>query len=278
MLMAALVFALMGMLIKGLGPAFRVWDVAMFRFVGGLVLLTLISGQRRGLLRPNRPWLMITRGIVGCTAFIAFVTALHLIPFSTATVIFFSFPAFAALFSAILFKSRVSWFEAACIAMAIIGAGVLFDVDLTGAWLGQALALLAGALAGLTVSMIKILRESNGPVIIYFYLCLAGAAVALAPFLVNPHWPSSSREWLMVGAVIVFATAGQLLMNQGFHYCQSWEGGLYMTSEVIFATLLGVLYFGEVLTGRFWMGGGLIFLSALAFNLRGLAFVRGDHR
>ena len=268
MLTAALVFAVMGLLIKLLGPTFRVWDVAAFRFGGGLVLLMLIFGRRINLFAPARPLLMISRGLVGCMAFISFIAALRLIPFSTATVLFFSFPAFAALFSPIIFKTPITRFDLVCIGVAMAGVGVFFGFNLTGNGLGQALALLAGALAGLTVSLIKTLRATNGPVIIYFYLCLIGTVVSIPPFMADPQWPVTPFEWSLVAAIITIATAGQLLMNQGFRYCQSWEGGLYMTSEVVFAALLGVLFFGEVLTGRFWLGGGLIVLSALAFNLK----------
>ena len=268
MLAAALVFAVMGMLIKLLGPGFRVWDIAAFRFGGGMALILVIFGRQIKLFAPVRPKLMITRGIVGAMAFLIFISALRLIPFSTATVIFFSFPAFAALFSPLIFKTPITRFEVACIGMALTGVAVLLDFSLQGNGLGQVLALLAGALAGLTITLVKTLRASNGPVIIYFYLCLVGFGVTLPPFMADPHWPVAPLEIVIVIAIITLATAGQLFMNQGFHYCQSWEGGLYMTSEVVFATLLGVMFFSENLTGRFWLGGGLIFLSAIAFNLR----------
>lgn len=282
MLAAAFVFAVMGMLIKLLGAEFRVWDIAAFRFGGGMVLILLIFGRQIKLFAPAHPKLMITRGIVGCLAFLTFISALRLIPFSTATVIFFSFPAFAALFSPLIFREPITRFELACIAMALIGVAVLLDFSLQTSGIGQLLALLAGALAGLTITLIKTLRAHNGPVIIYFYLCLVGFAVTLPAFVSAPHWPATALEISIVIAIITLATAGQLFMNQGFHYCQSWEGGLYMTSEVVFATLLGVMFFSENLTLRFWLGGGLIFLSAMAFNLRPATLsgqtVKGDHQ
>jgi drug/metabolite transporter (DMT)-like permease len=55
-------------------------------------------------------------------------------------------------------------------------------------------------------------------------------------------------------------------MTHGFQYCKSWEGGLYLMTEVIFTSLLGILFFIEIVDWRFWAGGLLIFGSALGLN------------
>jgi drug/metabolite transporter (DMT)-like permease len=55
-------------------------------------------------------------------------------------------------------------------------------------------------------------------------------------------------------------------MNQGFRYCKSWEGGLFLMAEVIFTAILGILYLGEPMTWRFWLGGFLVLASAIALN------------
>jgi drug/metabolite transporter (DMT)-like permease len=60
---------------------------------------------------------------------------------------------------------------------------------------------------------------------------------------------------------------GQLLMNQGFGYCRSWEGGLYMTSEVLLTALAGIMLFGDPVGWRFAAGGTLIIGSTIAIQL-----------
>ena len=55
-------------------------------------------------------------------------------------------------------------------------------------------------------------------------------------------------------------------MNQGFRYCKSWEGGLFLMAEVIFTSILGIVFLGESVTWRFWVGGLLVLGSALALN------------
>jgi len=266
MLAAAFLFAVLDGLIKLLGPPFRVWDIAFYRFACGLVILLPILGWKGNPFSGQNRKLLVVRGITGCCAFLALVAAIRLIPISTALVLFFSFPAFAAFFSPLIFKETITRDEILFVIAALVGVAILFDFSPHAALLGQALAVLGGTFAGLTVSIIKKLRETNGPVIIYLYFCLLGSIISLPPFMANPQIPSVPLQWLMLGGIVFSALAAQLLMNQGFRYCKSWEGGLFLMAEVIFTSILGILFLGEPVTWRFWLGGAMVVGSAVALN------------
>ena len=266
MLAAALLFAVLDGLIKLLGPPFRVWDIAFYRFACGLAILLPIIGWKGNPFSGHDRKLLVVRGITGCCAFLALVAAIRLIPISTALVLFYSFPAFAAFFSPLIFKETITRDEVLFVFAALAGVAVLFDFTLHTALLGQALAVLGGGFAGLTVSIIKKLRETNGPVVIYLYFCLLGSLISLPPFMANPQIPKVPVEWLMLGGIVTSALAAQLLMNEGFRYCKSWEGGLFLMAEVVFTSILGILFLGEPVTWRFWLGGAMVLGSAVALN------------
>jgi len=268
MLLAAFLFAILGVLIKILGPSYRVWDIAFYRFVGGSLVLLAIFGFRQNLFRPARPKLMLLRGVVGAIAFLTLTFAIRTIPLSTAMVLFYSFPAFAALFSPLVGNEKIRFYEIVCIILALTGVAVIFDFKIEGSLLGQAMAVLAAVFAGLTIAIIKKLRDNHGSVIIYFFFCIIGSIISLGPFLQNPQLPGNGTESIIIGGILLTSIIAQILMNHGFRYCKSWEGGLFMTSEVVFATMFGIVFFSEVLTWRLWIGGLLIFSGAAAFNLQ----------
>jgi drug/metabolite transporter (DMT)-like permease len=61
-------------------------------------------------------------------------------------IIFYSFPAFEAICSFIIYKERIGMLEFASITMVLIGVGILFDFQLAGArLLGQVIALVGAA-------------------------------------------------------------------------------------------------------------------------------------
>lgn len=266
MLSAALLFTLLNLLIKLLGPEFTVWHIGFFRFFGSIVVLLTVFGRHGNPYRGHNIRLLLIRGCTGSAAFIFLITAIRLLPISTAMVIFYSFPAFAAIFSFIIYGERIGKLEIACITAVVIGIGVLFDFQLAGGLFGQTMALAGGVFAGLTVTLIRTLREKNGPVIIYLYFCTMGALVTFPRFVMNPVFPSTPVGWVMVLGIVFSAVAAQLLMNQGFFYCSGWEGGVFMSSEVIFTAVVGIAFLGDPVTWRFCAGGFMIFGSVVALN------------
>lgn len=275
MLSAALLFTLLNIIIKSLGPSFRVWDIGFYRFCGGIVVILAVFWRHGNPYKGNDIRLLMIRGCTGSVAFVSIVTAIRLLPVSTAIVIFYSFPAFAAIFSYFLYRETLSKHQLFCIVGVMVGVGVLFDFQLAGGILGQVMALVGAAFAGLTVTLIRELRQKNGPVVIYLYFCTMGALVTLPKFLQQPAMPTTSMEWVMVLGIVFSSLTGQLLMNQGFFYCRGWEGGVLMSSEVIFTASVGILFFEDPATWQFWTGGLLILICVIVMNRLQSAAVAG---
>jgi drug/metabolite transporter (DMT)-like permease len=266
MLAAALLFTALNLLIKLIGPGYTIWHIGFYRFLGGIVVLLLIFGRHGSPYRGHNTRLLVFRGFTGSAAFLSLITAIRLLPVSTALVIFYAFPAFSAVFSYLMYGERISKAEMVCIAVVVIGIAVLFDFRLEGNMFGQVMALSGAAFAGLTVTLIKTLREKNGPVIIYLYFCTMGVLVTLPKFAMAPLIPSAGLEWAMVLGIVLVSVTAQLLMNQGFFYCKGWEGGVFMSSEVIFTAIVGIAFLGDPASWRFWVGGMSIFGSGVALN------------
>ena len=268
MLAAALIFTLLNILVKTLRPEYTVWHIGFFRFFGGMLILVSIFGFKGNPYRGNNIRLLIIRGLVGSIAFTALITAIRLLPVSTALVIFYSYPAFAAMCSYLIYKEGISLGGVLSIAVMIAGVAVLFDYHPGGGALGQTLAIVGSMFAGLTVTLIRSLRQINGPVIIYLYFCTMGSLVTFPGFIAAPIFPISFVEGLMVAGIILTSVMAQLLMNQGFLYCKGWEGGVFMSTEVIFTALVGIIFLGDPATLKFWIGGLMIFGSGLLLNYR----------
>ena len=83
----------------------------------GVLVLLLVFGRHKN---PYRGWnipLLIVRGCTGrSVAFVCVISAIRLLPVSTALVIFYSFPAFAALTAFLLYRETIGIRQLACIA------------------------------------------------------------------------------------------------------------------------------------------------------------------
>ena len=266
MISAALLFTAMNVIVKLLNPAFMAWHIGFFRFFGGMLVIFLIFGKKANPAKGINIRLLIIRGCVGSVAFISMVTAIRFLPVSTAVVLYYSYPAFSAVAAYFIYGERIGWSEIICIAVVMLGIAVLFDLHLFGGMTGQLMAVIAGAFAGLTVTLIRSLRQNNGPVVIYLYFCIVGTLVTAPMFIAHPVFPTSATEWMMVLGIVFTSLAAQLLMNQGFFYCRGWEGGVFMSSEVIITAIIGIVFLGDPASWRFWTGGLLILGSAIVLN------------
>ncbi len=268
MLAASLLFTLFNLLIKQLGPQYTAWHIGFYRFLGGIIVMGIVfNDHARHFTGVNRR-LLIVRGCCGSAAFILLVSAIRLLPVSTAVVIFYVFPAFAALFSFLLYGERIGPLQVGCIAVVLAGVAILLDFRLAGNFWGQLMALIGGVIGGLTITLIRVLREKNGPVVIYFYFCTMGTLVTLPMFIQTPVIPASTAEWIMILGIILFSVGGQLLMNEGFHYCLGCEGSVLMSSEVVFTAACGIILLNDPADWRFWVGGGMILASVVVLNRR----------
>lgn len=266
MLSSALLFTGLNVIIKLLGPEYNVWHIAFYRFFGGVIVLIVMFGRKTNPYRSVNTRLLIIRGFVGSVAFISLITAIRILPVSTALVIFYTFPVFSAIAAFIIFKETIGKFEIVCMAVVLAGVALLLDFQLTTSLLGQTFALIAGVFAGITVTLVRSLRKTNGPVIIYLYFCTMGAIISAPLFIMNPILPATSVEWVMILGIVFSSVSAQLLMNQGFFYCRGWEGGVFMSSEVLFTAIIGIVFLGDPASWRFWCGGLMIFGSVVALN------------
>jgi len=267
MLLSACFFTAMNLLLKQSMADFSVWDIGFFRFIGGLAILVALFGRHGNPFRSPDVKLLVTRGCSGSIAFIFFIFSVRRLPVSTALMLLYAYPAFAALFSSWLYHEKVSRRAWLCMAAVLAGVAILVDpaggVDLFGTIAG----ILSAIFAGLTIAIIRRLKQTNGSVIIYLYFCVVGSLVTAPAFLYSPTIPVTLSQAMVCGGIVLSSILGQLTMNHGFGYCRSWEGGLYLTSEVLLTGLAGIVLLGDPVGWRFFAGGVLILGSAVTIQI-----------
>jgi drug/metabolite transporter (DMT)-like permease len=267
MLLSACFFTGMNLLLKQSMAYFEVWDIGFYRFIGGLAILVALFGRQGNPFRSPDTKLLLIRGCSGSIAFICFIFSVRRLPVSAALMLLYAFPAFAALFSSFMYHEKVS--KPAWLGMAAVLAGVAILVDPAGGvdLFGTVAGILSAVFAGLTIAIIRRLKQTNGSVIIYLYFCVVGSLVTAPAFLHSPSFPATVSQAMVCGGIVVSSILGQLTMNHGFGYCRSWEGGLYLTSEVVLTGLAGIALLGDPVGWRFFAGGALILGSAVALQL-----------
>jgi drug/metabolite transporter (DMT)-like permease len=232
--------------------------VTLIRFVVGVVAVVTVFVARPGTFRPVRYSLLISRGLFGGLAALAYFMSLSLIPAGEATLLNNTFPIFAVILSFFLLGERPTVHLA--VALAIASAGVF--LVLGGGKLsftlgsGELLGILSAVLGGFAVTSIRALRATDNSPTIFFAMAVGGVLVSL-PFAFGPfasgEWPTALLPWLAAGSCGVVAFLAQLLMTEAYGALAVPEAALWQQLTPL-ASFGWALSLGERLTGVTLLG------------------------
>ena len=162
MLLSALLFALMGALVKSAArdhvPAA---ETTFLRFAVGLATCVLLD--RAGIIRLefHRKGLLVVRGLFGGVSALLFFLAVAHTTLARATLLSNTFVIFSALFSALFLRERLRPGGMVALAVAVAGVAVVTGTRFSEVNPGDAVALLGGLLGGIAVTSIRELRKTE---------------------------------------------------------------------------------------------------------------------
>ena len=170
--LAALGFAIMYALIKGVGLDFGTAQLVFFRSLVALLIFSPMLLQNKHLLKTNRLKGHLLRSIFGLASmFCLFVSAPH-IPFTDLTLIIFTMPLFVTVLSYPLLKERVSRNQYFIVIAGFIGIFIATDPETNSLSIYYLLAVTGSALYGLAVITIRQLGETEAPGTTFFYFTI----------------------------------------------------------------------------------------------------------
>lgn len=260
----ALGFSLMSLLVKIAGERIPTMEVVWVRAVVTLVLsLALVRHARVSALGTDRRRL-VARGLLGFGALSAFYWSVVHLPLAEATVLQYTNPLFAALLAVLVLRERMRLPD--ILALLLGFAGVVLVARPTGAGgippLALAIALTAAVLSASAYVMVRRLRGTEHPDVIVLWFA-AVSVVGATPFaLGNWVWPTPA-EWLVLLGVGVTTQVGQVCITRGLHLETAGRATAIGYTQVLFATLWGLLFLGEVPGALVLVGGALVLVGSV---------------
>jgi drug/metabolite transporter (DMT)-like permease len=251
MALASTFFCIAGCLIKS-GSHIGVYRMAFFRFVIGLGLIATAVMSGRVTLVFNNKKLLFLRGLAGGIAILIGLVSITRLGLGKGMVLICSYPIFASVISAVFLKERLRLFDIGAILTAVAGIYFIayekqqgFSLLVFGKY--ELLAVLGAVIAGIAVSLIRKLHDTDSSLAIYFSQCLVGMWLVLGPSLSSEGPVGLNGVFILLG-IGVTVTIGQLLMTEGFKYVPVKTGSLLLMLEPVLCYIAGVAIFSENLT------------------------------
>jgi drug/metabolite transporter (DMT)-like permease len=172
---------------------------------------------------------------------------------------------FLAVLSIFVLKERHRKTLLFALALGFAGVVILLHPTINrGQALAGLLGLASGLLAGvayLNVSQLGKMNEPEWRVVFYFTLVsTVGAGIWM---LLHEFHPVTWKSFALLAGLGTTATLAQLAMTRAYRVGRTMVAGSLAYSTVVFASLFGLLLWGETLTLESWLGIALIILSGV---------------
>ena len=249
----------------GLHPVQIAWG----RWAAHFILLTpiVLIMHGRNNLWPRSAGIQVLRSVLMCAATVAYFSALKLIALADAAAVLFVAPLIMTALSGVVLGERVGPWRWLAVVIGFIG--VLFIVrpgSGIATW-GSLLALAAALCFSVYFLLTRKVAHHNPPLITLWFMGLVGTFIMLP--LVPPVWQDPGIEgWLwitMIGAVMAL---GHLLIIKALQFVEASAIAPMPYLELITATALGFVWFGEFPGISTWIGCAIVIGAGLFIAYR----------
>jgi drug/metabolite transporter (DMT)-like permease len=247
---------------KLLTQRYPVIEVVWGRFIFHLALLLPILVAERGvLLRTSRLHLQLARSVcqIGSTVF--FFAAIAVLPLATATTIAFAQPLLITALSAPLLGERVGPRRWSAVLIGFIG--VVIIVRPVGVFVFASLLPLATAAASALYQIVTRRVARVDPVRVSLFYTAAGGALA-ASLAVPFVWQTpDAAGWSLMALTGLLSGSGHFCIIHAYQRAPAAVLAPFTFTQLIGATLLGYLLFGDMPDGWTMLGALIITGSGL---------------
>ena len=265
MIAASFLFACMGVCVKLAAQTHSAVEITFYRsFISLLLMFGLVRLRGVSLRTAQWRW-QVTRGAVGFAALFSYFYAITLLPLATAVTLNYTSAIFLALylgFSGLQMRRGML----GALVLGLVGVMLLLKPTFHADQLiGGLIGLGSGVLAGMAYFSVRELGARGEPetrTVFYFSLVSSMGAACWLAF--SELHAVDLRSGLLLLGVASFATVAQLAMTRAYARGKTMMSAALAYSTVIFSSLFGMFFWGEVLDTAAWVAIGLIILSGIA--------------
>lgn len=246
-ILAGFFFALMTFFIR-LSGNLPTMQKAFFRnAVAAVVAIVMLARSEEGFKIKKESWLsLFFRCAFGTSGLICNFYAIDHLYIADANILNKMSPFFAIIASYFILKEKANKVEWLCVAVAFTGALFVvkpsFNMEFIYAFIG----LLGGLGAGIAYTFVRKLGKQGerGPVIVMCFSVFS--CLVTFPFLLVQYKPMNHLQLLYLLLAGASAAGGQLSITAAYTKAPAKEISVYDYTQVLFAALLGFLFFQQI--------------------------------
>lgn len=265
-ILAGFFFASMSFFVR-LSGDLPTMEKAFFRnAVAVLVAAFMLARTKEGFHVQKGSWPdLLMRSFFGTVGLICNFYAVDHMNIADANILNKLSPFFAILMSYFILKEKANKVEWACVVVAFIGAVFVVKPAFNMQFVNALIGVVGGLGAGIAYTFVRKLgkKGERGPMIVMVFS--AFSCLCTLPFLIAEFQPMKTEQLLCLLLAGVSATGGQIFITKAYTKAPAKEISVFDYTQVLFAALLGFVFFGQIPD---WMSlvGYLIIIGSAIFK------------
>ncbi|WP_296586178.1 DMT family transporter [Ruminococcus sp.] len=264
--LSAFFFALMGLFVKKSGDLPTMQKVFFRNFFALFIALGSLkkSGTKFEIGDKKNHAVLFVRAFGGTIGMVGNFYALGKMHLSDALMLNKMSPFFVIVFSFIFLKEKLTAFQALTVAGAFFGSLFIIKPTFSNVELFPAICgFLGGMGAGLAYTCVRYLgqRGVKGPVIVAYFS--AFSSLFALPFLIIQFKPMTIWQFIFLLGAGISAAGGQFSITAAYSHAPAKEISVYDYSQVIFSTILGILFLNQFPDKWSFVGYAIIITMAV---------------
>ncbi|MBL6932688.1 MAG: DMT family transporter [Rhodospirillales bacterium] len=269
MLISMSIVPIMDGFAKELSARYSIVEIVWARYFFHLLYLLPIVILRYGVsaLLPRYPVLQIIRGGMLLISTILFFAAIAVMPIADALAIVFISPLLVTALSPVLLGEKVGVRRWVAVSVGFIGAMIIIRPGVSSIDTGTMLALGAGIVYAFYMIATRKLSGSAPPLVTLTFTALLGAVVMSVA--VPYQWTTpNALDFSMMAGMGACAALGHFLLIKAFDHAPASVLAPFGYSEIVMATAIGFVVFGDFPDHWTWVGVAVIIASGIYISLR----------
>ena len=275
-LSALVLFTLMQAAVKALSADFPPGEMVFFRSLFAVPIIIawlLYRGELAQGLVVKKPMGHFWRGVLGTSAMGLTFTGLSLLPLPEVTAIGYATPIFTLILAAVMLGERIRMIRIGAVAIGLLGVLIMIWPRLGGSNLDTAatigaLCVLAATIArGFVQIHIRQLVQVDHPAAVVFYFSITATLLSA----VTAFWGWTMPTWeqaLILAFMGLLGGVAQILVTSSYRYAQASMLAPYDYTMMLFAIVIGYIWFDELPTLVMLGGAALVIMGNVLVILR----------
>ncbi len=266
MVATTFVFSVQDGVSRHLAGQYNTYMVVMIRYWFFAAFVIAIAARSNGGLRKavrsRKPLLQAFRALLLVAEICVTVQSFVLLGLTETHAIFISYPLLIAALSGPILGETVGWRRWIAVAIGFVGVLIILQPGLTVFRPAAIIPLIAAFMFALYGLLTRYVARYDSTATSFFWTGTVGAIGITAVGLW--FWePMSGPDWIWMGALCLLAVLGHWLLIKCYEVAEASAVQPFAYLQLVFASSIGIFFFGETLRWNVALGGAVVVLAGL---------------